>query len=257
MFFLIIAGLYCVEKKREAAAGALIALSVMIKYTSAVFLPYFTVRRRRSIAILVLIFAVLFCLLPAIHVGLDRETQYLKKWLPFISETSLDRGSWFDYKNQSLFSMVLRFTTKDSPYNIAIMPLSFAQGLGVGLFFAVIIYGLILFKKGNNKYADMADYCLLFICMALFNPNAWMTNFTFLIPGYMLVIYYLMKARFKDIPILILCVLSFALGSWGSESVVGEALEDILEKFSTITFSGLLLMAALFRLKWKKRVEAS
>lgn len=46
MFFSIIAGLYYIFKKRGWAGGALLAFSVMIKYTPLLFIPYFIVRKK-------------------------------------------------------------------------------------------------------------------------------------------------------------------------------------------------------------------
>ncbi|MDD5194109.1 MAG: glycosyltransferase family 87 protein [Candidatus Omnitrophica bacterium] len=255
MFALIVAGLYLFEKRKEALSGAMLALSVMIKYTSALFLPYFIFRKKRQVAFLIMIFVAFYCLLPALYVGLEKEANYLKKWLPFISDTSLDSGSLYDYKNQSFFSLILRYFTKDSPYQVSILHLSFNQGLAFAFVLGLAIYVMILYRKGESKFYRSLDYSLLFIAMAFFNPNAWMTNFIFLIPAYMFLLYYLIRVRFKDILTIILVALSFALASWGSESIVGNDIENLLEVLSCVTISGLLLMAALFRLKFDKKLR--
>ncbi|MDD5584078.1 MAG: glycosyltransferase family 87 protein [Candidatus Omnitrophica bacterium] len=254
MFALVVVGLWLLEKKKEVPAAALLAFSVMLKYTSAIFLPFFLFRKNRRLISLIIICIAVYCLLPAVHVGLEKEAQYLKKWLPFISDTSLDKGSLYDYKNQSLLSLCLRFFTKESPYAIVILPLTFTQGLIIAVLAASMIYGGILWRKTENRFYRALDYSLLFICMAFFNPNAWMSNFIFLIPAYMTLLYYLMKTRFKDVMAITLVVVSFALGSWGSESVVGNSLENLLEELSSVTIAGLLLTVALLRLKFSRNL---
>jgi hypothetical protein len=209
IFALIISGLYLLRKKKDILAAALLALSVMFKYTSIIFLPYFLIRKKIKLSAFMILFILFYCFLPAAYVGINKNSHYLKNWMPFISETSLDKGSWYDSKNQSLYSFVLRMFSKDSQLN-PIAQLTFNQVLIISAVIGMLIYFLII-VRGKNKETELIDYALLFLFMALFNPNAWLANFVFFIFAYMIIIHYLLNAKFKDKNTLIFMVLSFII----------------------------------------------
>lgn len=249
ILLLLICGIYFERKNKNIISAALIALSFMFKYTSVLLLPYFIFRKKIKLTFLILLFTVIYCLVPAIYAGMDKQKDYLKNWLPSISETSLDKGSWYDTKNQSLYSLVLRTFTKDSPHK-PLANFDFNQGLVLAAILGAIIYVPILIPKAEKS--ENLDYSLLFICMALFNPNGWLSNFVFLIFGYMVILYYLIKNGFlRDKVVLILTFLSFVISSWGCESVVGDNLQNFLEMLSTVTIASLIVMFVLLQLKFK------
>jgi Gpi18-like mannosyltransferase len=256
MFLFVILGLYFAEKKKNILASLFLGLSLMFKYTSVLFLPYFVFRKKIIIVTLTLVFIGLYCFLPAIHLGLGQEMQYLKKWLPFISETSLDKGSWFDSKNQSLYSFILRLFAKDSAFK-PIAQLTFFQGVAVATAIGLIMYLLIILPGRKNKNNTFIDYSLILICMALFNPNAWLANFVFFVFAYMVIAHHLIKVRYKDKVTLVLMILSFIVSSWVSESMVGDKLQNLFEALSTVTIAALILVGILLRLKFKKEITKS
>lgn len=248
--FLVILGLYFLDKKKDVLSSAFMAFSIMFKYTSFIFLPYFFFREKRKLVSFILLFIIIYCLLPAVYSGIPTHSNYLKSWFPSITKPSLDNSSLYDYKNQSLFSAVLRYFTTGSDYGISLAKLSFNQGLIIALVFCAIIYFLIIFP-GVNLRLKPINYSLLFICMALFNPNAWMHNFVVLIFVYFTIFYHLWKVNFKDKVTLILVIFSFIVMSLTSESLVGNDLENLFEELSSVTLGSLALMFALFRLKFK------
>jgi hypothetical protein len=250
ILFSIILGLYFLEKKKNILASAFLALSVMFKYTSIIFLPYFLIRRKIKFSILIILFLIIYCLIPAAYLGISKNTEYIKNWLPFISTNSLDTGTWYDSKNQSLYSSVLRLFGQDSHYN-PILKLSFNQCLFLAGLLGLAIYFLILIRP-KSQSSHTTDHALLLLCAALFNPNAWLTNFVFFIFAYMVIVYHLLKVRFRDKTILFFTVLSFIFSSWGAESIVGDKLQKLFEAMSTVTIAALLVIFALFRLKFKK-----
>ena len=88
--------------------------------------------------------------------------------------------------------------------------------------------------------------------MALFNPNAWLANFVFLIFAYMVIVYHLIKVKYKDKLTLIFTVLSFIVSSWVSESMVGDNLQHFFEALSTVTVAAFILIGILLYLKFLK-----
>jgi hypothetical protein len=249
---LIVCGLYFLYKKKDILAAAFIGLSVMFKYMPILFLPYFIFRKKIKFAIFTMIFIVLYCLLPAFYVGWERELNYLKKWLPFISETSLDKGSLYDYKNQSLYSLGVRYFSYDYPHKVSFVNLTFIQGLMVGGIIGIIIYLLVLFPRLNNGFHSPIEYSLLLLGTALLNPNAWTANFVVFIFAYMTIFYYLFRVKFKDKLTLFLVILSFMLASWSVQELLGEDLDILIAKLSSVTVGALLLVLVLLRLKFKK-----
>jgi len=250
IFALLILGLFLLEKKKDIAASALFALAVMFKYTSIVFLPYFLIRKKIKASLGIVFFILFYCLIPAIYTGINTNLQYLKNWFPFIIETSLDKGSWYDSKNQSLYSMVLRLFSGDSPY-AHFAQLTFYQAIFISVGVGALIYLCIVIKRREHETKNI-DYALLLLCLALFNPNAWLANFVFFIFAYMVIIYYLISTRFINKPVLIFTILSFISSSWAAESVVGDKLQNFFESLSTVTVAALMLTGILLYLKFKK-----
>jgi len=250
---LIVTGLYFLDKHKEKAAAFFIGLSVMFKYTPGIFLPYFAFRKRIKLVALIMIFIIIFCLVPALFVGIDKETEYVKSWLPFISNTSFDDVSLYDYKNHSLFALALRFFTKETPYNVSVANISFDHAMILTLILGMILYLFIAIPKKKDDFEKSIDYSSLFILMLLLNPNAWMHNFVALIFVYMTIFYYLIKVNFKDKLSLSLVSVSFVLNTLSSELFVGDRVEKVFEERSFLAIGTLVLLFVLLKLKWKQK----
>ena len=250
MLTAVIAGLYFIEAKKDALGSVFMATGIMVKYMPAVFLPYFALKKNPKVVFYTLIFVALLCLAPTLYVGLDTGIQYIKNWLPFISDTSLDPGSWYNFKNQSIYSFALRSLTEGSTYKTSFANFTFNQTIFTSLVAVFIFYLFIILRRKDSVYNKQADYSLLLILMALLNPNAWMHNFVIFIFVYMTIFYYLIKVGFKDKIVLVLAILAFALTTITSETFIGDNLEIVFEKMSCITVGTLILAASLFRIKF-------
>ncbi|MCD4780621.1 MAG: DUF2029 domain-containing protein [Candidatus Omnitrophica bacterium] len=252
MLLLTLLSLYLLSRKQEMLSATALGLGVLIKYMPAVFVPYFFIRKKWKWTLYVGLAVLALLLSPGFVVGFEQGIGYLQKWLPYITETSLDKSSWYDYKNQSIFSMGLRFLTQNSPYSHSFLALSHGQAMFVSILFALGLYVLILWPVTGKKYSQAIDYSLLLLCMALFNPNAWMLNFVPFIFVYIFLWQYLFENQFKDKVTLIFIVVSFMMTSWLSETVVSEQLESLAEELSCVTLGTLVLVAALLRLKYSR-----
>lgn len=245
ILFLCLLGLFSISKKREARGSWLISFAGMIKYMPFIFGAYFFLRKRYRMVLLILFSFLIYCLLPSIFIGLKTNLNYLKEWLPYITSTSLDQGSFLDFKNLSLWSLSDRLFS----------------GLGMifGTLFTVSLFILAVFlfsfrrKEENvkiNQLYDCSDYGMIFLSMALFNPNAWLHNFSVVIFPYMLVLYYSFICHFKDKIVLLFTFSSFILFSLESESIVGDKLQGVLESYSLVTWGVLFIFAALVKIKF-------
>ncbi len=250
ILFLILLGLFSINKGKAVRGSFLIGYAGMIKYMPFIFGFYFLLKKSYKITLLIVFAFICFCLFPAIFIGLKTNFIYLKEWLPYITSTSLDQGSFLSIKNYSLWSV----SKKLFPYYGEI----FTSALTIVLFFIAVF--LFSFKKREknteiSKLNDCVDYGMIFLSMALFNPNAWLHNFLVVIFPYMIVIYYLFRCNFKDKLVLLFVFFSFILFSLGSESLVGDKIQVISDSYSLVTWGVLFIFAALVKIKFFSKVR--
>jgi len=204
MMSTLLLGIYFMTKKKDFLAGLFIGFSSLVKYMSAIFIPYFLFKKRFKIVFYTLLSLVIFSLLPALFLGWGRNLSLQKDFLPYLCKTSLDMHSLSDYANQSIMAMLVRFLSTSGSYGINLLRLDYSALVLIAgaiyiLLFALSIYPVkkdSIFSLGSNF--NKIDIALIFICIALFNPNAWMHAFIFLTFGYMTAFFYLYKVGFGD-----------------------------------------------------------
>ena len=250
MLCLVAMSLYFFSEGKDVPGAALLACAILIKYTPAIVIPYLVARRKFKAAAWTALFLAALLILPAVCVGFRQEMRYLFAWFPSIISTSLDQGSYFDFMNQSIFSMVLRLAA-DSPYKGNLLSLDFHSALMLAYAVSCVLYLLALVpKKGKDTRA--IDYALLFVCIPLFNPNGWVLSFVALVYPCFVLIHHLFKVKFKDtFTLALLLMAAFIMVFWG-RSLVGEDLQFVAEVSSFTTLGALLIMACLAKLKFDK-----
>ena len=258
MMALVVLSLFHIEKGRPILGGALLALSMMFKYMPFIFIPYFVLKKKFKVVSFTILLTFFYCILPAVYTGVEKEKDTLTHWIPSISQTSLDRGSWTDYKNQSLYSLVVRYVMKDSPYQAVVHSVSlltFNQALILSILLSVMIYLLMIFPRGNLPCNNTIEYSLLFIGIALFNPNAWTFNYVSMIFAFMVLVYYFTKKGVTNHKLsFTLMILAFFLTSGGSSSLVGKQNQYLSEVISTVTMGAIIMVFVLCGLKYKKAI---
>jgi len=250
MGLLTLAGVYFAEKGKSMRAGACIAAAALIKYMPVLFIPYFLFRKKVKAVVASICFFAVFLAVPALWVGIDRERAYLASWMPSIKETSYDDGSWWNFKNQSLYAWVSRSLAREAPYNATLKWINYNQSKLAGLALAVLLYAAILLTRRRSTAVDAG---LLLIAMVLFNPNAWLHNFCLLILPAMVMVYYARNDRL----VLSLGVLAWIFLNAFSESLVGNALENRAEELSVTTMGALILFMSLLRIRQFRRLNSS
>ncbi len=78
--FLLFAALYLVIKKKDGWSAVLLALSITIKLTPALFLLYFVIKRKWQYIAQVGLFLMLINLLPALYFGFAKNLELLQDW---------------------------------------------------------------------------------------------------------------------------------------------------------------------------------
>jgi len=256
----MIIGLYYILRKKEVLGAGILAISIMVKYTPLIFIPYFLLRRKIKLSLLIIAFILIYLALPSLFIGLEDNISYIKGMLPFLTNSSiLDKITILTNKNQSLFSMVHRmFSYCVSYFHAPAMPFQswHLSETKINLIFAsiaAILYLAILYnpkKIAANKNIDIVNYALLSICVVLFNLNAWMHNYILLAFAYFIIVYYLIKNGFKDKLVFILLLLSCALNNLASKAILGGTLAYKLSFYSPFTISGLITFLALLKIKF-------
>jgi hypothetical protein len=157
--FLLFAGLYCYYFRKDYLASALIGLSITIKLTPILILPYFALKKRWNLLLLVAGFLVLFNLMPAAYFGFDRNLALLENWVRHVvvdQEFHESNGP----VNLSLKGQLRRYLTeidyskrfdKDTRYpavNVARVSTVEADRLWYVLGSTVFLCGLLLIWRG-------------------------------------------------------------------------------------------------------------
>ncbi|MFA5089402.1 MAG: glycosyltransferase family 87 protein [Candidatus Omnitrophota bacterium] len=265
----LICGLNYAKENKCLPAASLMALAVMIKYTPVIFLPYFILRKRIKLAVFFAIFIAVYLLLPAVCIGLENNASYIKNMFSFLTQSSiLEKTTLLDPKNQSLLSLVHRacsYYTMLGHYSIPPMPfkinLSDSAINMIFSVFALIMYLSILWKPKRSQFNaakdhsfyENIDYSLLFICVILFNLNAWIHNYIFLLLPYLILIFYLIKTRFSDPIALGILLCSYLLNSLTLKACLGKAISYKAHFYSPHTFAALILFFLLLRIKFSRR----
>jgi hypothetical protein len=256
----LISGIYCLRKNRQIPAAALFGLAAMVKYTPLIFIPYFILRRRYKLTLLILGAISAYLLLPGLVIGWQENWHYLKGLPAFLTQSTIfDQMTVLDPKNQSLYSLWQRFFTRCVLYFHA-PPMPFerlsvtpgiirliAQLCGLGLYIPILL------GKQREEGAVLIDYALLLICVALFNLNAWPHNYIVLTLPYFILLTQLLTHP-KNPLILGLLGASFALNFLSQEAIVGETFAYKALFYSPFAFSSLAAFLGLLALKSAKDV---
>jgi hypothetical protein len=257
MTVLVLASWHCLAKDRSAGAGAFLASAILIKYTPVLFLPYFLLIRKPKVVLWTAVFAAGFLMLPALLVGFDKNMTYLVSWLPSIVKTSINNGSYVDLKNQSIFSMMLRFFASTMYTTRIIFSIPLTMHLAYCLAGVFYLTAIAPSSKGSsyrhsresgNPDLRIVDLLMILICTIIFNPNCWMINFVALTPVFMFLVQYMFN-KGKDWGIAAALILAYALVNLMVRGLVGAKLEECGYVYSFAAIGTIILFLALVRIK--------
>jgi hypothetical protein len=249
MAVLVLLSLEFFIKDKLMAAGAFLAAAILIKYTPAIFLPFFLFMRKPKVVLWTLGFVAVFLMLPALLVGFKTNMLYLTSWIPAIVGSSLDNRSYMDFKNQSIVSMVLRLLT-DTPYHVQIISLSFKQAMTWAYAIVFLFYITAFMPSRTRPRALAVDLLLIILGMVIFNPNSWTLNYIALVPVFMLLMQYLMFNKGRDIFVLACLIFDFIFIMGMSKEFVGHNMEKFGDVHSFAVIGAIVLFAALLKIKF-------
>ncbi len=242
------------NRGKELKAGSFLALSVMIKPTSLIFVPYLLYKKKFKLIGYLAITCAIFLFVPSLIYGFSDNLNLLSGWKTIMSASSPPLLA-VDM-NQSLFAFFYRFLTP-TPYQVNILNLNYtvvnlliyATAIGLFIFLLFLNYRLKLVERNFAYHPECIEYSLLLIFMALLSPLGWFQNYSSSILAYMLLIYYVLKTGLEDRLVFILLTLSFLLVDAINFETMGRRINDLSLYLSFITFGIFLVIICLSKLR--------
>jgi hypothetical protein len=223
---------------RELAAGALLALAVIVKPYAAIFIPWTAVRRNRAAFAAMIGGLAILLLLPAARYGWNGNLQLLGDWWQTVTSTTA--GNLVNPDNVSLRAMFTRWLGADSA-----APMLTAGVTAVLLLVAAIVIA----GRGSLKAPDTLEASLLLLMIPLLSPQGW--DYVFLIgtPAVMLLVNYL-----PALPpgLRVMTVVAIAAVALSIFDLMGRAAYTTFMQLSLITLFVLIEIAAVVTLRFRR-----
>lgn len=236
--------LYLYFKGRKNLSSLTFAISILSKYLSILFLPFFLIRREYKFVLKILFLSLLLYFLPALTLGVDRMIYLFKENVTFLFKSSLDKYSITCYPNQSLLAALMRAFSDNPWYERQLFYLPDQAIKFLFIFIALFLYILAV----SNFKDGLINIGLICLLIPLLNPNGWKNNFIWMLGPSMVMFSYFIERKVKDGLCMILLLLSFLLASCTSEFFVYGWAGDWFEVHSFVTLGCLALFFALYRL---------
>ena len=235
---LAVLALVWMRKERDAAAGALLALAVIVKPYAIIFAPWLATRPRRGAFAAMIAGLGVLLLLPVARYGWDGNLQLLGDWWRTVTMTSAP--NLLNQDNVSLSAMFAKWLGPDSA-----APILAAVTAGILLLLA----GIVMAGRGMLKAPETLEACLLLMLIPLLSPQGWDYVFLIATPGVMLLI--------NELPALppglrYATIASIAIVALSIFDIMGRAAYATFMQLSLITVLVLVQYAALVALRFRR-----
>jgi Glycosyltransferase family 87 len=174
---LVALALVWLRRGRDAAAGLLFALAVVVKPYAAIFAPWLASRRNRTAFATMTAGVVVLLVLPAVRYGWSGNLHLHADWWHTVTATTAPNLTNPD--NVSLGAMFTRWLGSDSPARVL------AAGVGVLL---LALTGVVVAGRGTLPVSETLEASMLLLLIPLLSPQGW--DYVLLIgtPGVMLLV---------------------------------------------------------------------
>jgi hypothetical protein len=232
------AAIVSMRRGREAAAGGLLALALVVKPYGALFLPWLATRRRRGAFVAMSAGLVAVLLLPALRYGWTGNLELLGDWWRTVTVTSAP--NLLNADNVSLRAMFTKWLGYESPAP-ALAALVSAILLGIA---AIVMAG-----RGTLKAPDTLEGSLLLLMIPLLSPQGW--DYVFLIgtPAVMLLVNGLGALPPGLRALTVFAIAAVALSIF---DLMGRAAYATFMRLSLITVFALIEIAAVVALRFRR-----
>jgi hypothetical protein len=235
---LVVLGIVWLRNNRDAGAGMLLALAVIVKPYAVIFVPWLATRRRRAAFYAMAAGLAGLLVLPAARYGWDGNLALLGDWWRTVTTTTAPNLANVD--NVSLAAMYSRWLGPGSPAPV----LAAATG-GILLLLA----GIVMAGRGLLKAPDTLEASLLLLLIPLLSPQGW--DYVFLIgtPAVMLLI--------NELPSLprglrYATIASIAVVALTIFDIMGRTAYSTFMRLSLVTVFVIVEYAALVALRFRR-----
>ena len=226
------------QKGRETAAGALLALAVVVKPYALIFAPWLATRRRRGALAAMIGGLLLLLLLPAARYGWDGNLQLLRDWWQTVTATTAP--NLLNQDNVSLSAMFAKWLGPGSTAGLL---------AGAAAFVLLLLAGIVMAGRGLLRKPETLEVSLLLMLIPLLSPQGWDYVFLIATPAVMLLINELpslpRELRYATIAAMVVVALSIF-------DLMGRDAYAAFMRLSLITVLVVMEYAALVTLRFRR-----
>jgi hypothetical protein len=235
---LVVLGIVWLRSGKDAAAGLLFALAVVVKPYGVIFAPWLAVRRNRTAFVTMAAGLVVLLLLPAAKYGWDGNLRLLGEWWRTVTSTTVAQLTNPD--NVSLAAMFARWMGPNSPAPIV------AALAGAVL---VALTAIVIAGRGALPAPETLEGSLLLLLIPLLSPQGW--DYVFLIgtPAVMLLV-----NNLRSLPqgLRLATIAAIAVVALSIYDLMGRSAYSFFMSLSIITVCVLVEIAALVTLRFRR-----
>jgi len=214
ILFLVTASLFAFSRKRDLAAGVILALSIACKVTPALFIPYLLWKRAwKALAGCALGLVLFFWIIPGSLLGWEQNAVDLHSWYtqmvkPYVFEGVVTP----EHNNQSLPGLVYRLLTASPSFSTYVDGRSTPQqydnwvDIGpdaarwllkgcMGVFALLVLWTCRTPSRERSGWRPAAEFSIVLLGMLLFSERTWKHHCVTLMFPFAVLCYYLATAR--------------------------------------------------------------
>ena len=223
---------------RDAAAGLLFALAIVIKPYAAIFAPWLATRRSRTAFAVMTAAAIVLLLLPAARYGWQGNLQLLGDWWRTVTATTAP-----NLTNPDNVSVSAMFAKWLGPQSAAPMLAAIVSAL------LLLVTAIVVAGRGALKTPDTLEGSILLLLIPLLSPQGWDYVFLIATPAVMLLIN---DANALPRGIRIAALAAIAVVGLTVYDLVGRDLYGTFMQLSIVTVCMLVEVAALVVLRFRR-----
>jgi len=268
ILYLILEGLFLINSDRRIAGSILIALGINIKLLPIVIIPYLIYRNQWKPAFFIIVFIIVFLLIPIVFIGFDyNQFLLLERWHlinPINHEHILDTSERSFHSLTTLLATLLvkdcgdwhALTLKRNIADISIENLNIVINIVRSVLVLFTLYFLRTkpFKNTTIKLQKLYEISYLCLIIPLIFPHQQYYAFFFIFPASTYLLFYMVYIYFnknpkiskyykaKKITIIVSLVIVYLLTN--SHFILG-VFNNIYDHYKTLTYGVLILMILL------------
>ena len=223
---------------REALAGFLVVLAIVVKPYAVLFVPWLAARRRAPSIVTALAGFAAVLLLPALVYGWNGNIEQHRQWWRMVTETTAPNLLVHD--NVSLAAMYFRWVGPGV--------LSARLALGTAIVLLLAAGAMFLYRRGV-RFPEGVEGSVLLILMPLLSPQGWDYVFLIATPAIIFV------ANYLDLlprPMRMLTIVAVATIAFSLFDIMGRAAYNVFMQLSIISLCFFVVVAALATLRLRK-----